>query len=306
MTPRHITELFSDLLNIKPKDKILDPCCGTGSFLITCMNRMIEQISTEDNYEKKISNIKQNNIHGIESDKNMFAICTTNMILRGDGKSNIKFKDFFDIEVEDLRKENYTVGVMNPPYSLGGSESELNFIKRLLDSLADGARCAVIVQQSTMTGKNGDDKKLKTEIYNNHTLEGVISLREDTFNKNVGVVPCIVIFTAHEPHPEDKMCKFINFKDDGLEYTRNGGLIETERSKERKKHLLGCWLYNNPAESKFMVETKVKPDDEWLHSFYYFNDEIPTEKELEKVMADYLTFEFDSITHGRGYLFEDD
>ncbi|MGX2971678.1 hypothetical protein [Helicobacter sp. T3_23-1059] len=36
--------------------------------------------------------------------------------------------------------------------------------------------------------------------------------------------------------------------------------------------------------------------------FYYFNDEIPTQADFEKTMADYLTFEFNMITHGMGYL----
>ena len=52
------------------------------------------------------------------------------------------------------------------------------------------------------------------------------------------------------------------------------------------------------------MRTAIEPDDEWLHAFYYFNDEIPTEADFERTMADYLTFEFNMITHGRGYLFE--
>ncbi len=54
-----------------------------------------------------------------------------------------------------------------------------------------------------------------------------------------------------------------------------------------------------------MVETTVEPDDEWLHSFYYFNDEIPKDEDFEKTIADYLTFEFNMIAQGRGYLFEE-
>lgn len=53
-----------------------------------------------------------------------------------------------------------------------------------------------------------------------------------------------------------------------------------------------------------MVLSTVEADDEWLHSFYYFNESIPTEADFEKTMADYLAFEFSMIVHGRGYLFE--
>ncbi len=51
------------------------------------------------------------------------------------------------------------------------------------------------------------------------------------------------------------------------------------------------------------MSTTIEADDEWLHSFYYFNDEIPTEEDFQKTIADYLTFEVNMITHGRGYLF---
>lgn len=57
-------------------------------------------------------------------------------------------------------------------------------------------------------------------------------------------------------------------------------------------------------ESRFCVETTIEPDDEWLHSFYYFNDEIPTDADFEKAMADYLVFEFSMILNNREYLFE--
>ncbi|MBQ3407956.1 MAG: N-6 DNA methylase [Clostridia bacterium] len=300
LTPKHITELFCELLEIKPTDKIFDPCCGTGSFLIAGMNKMISQ--TTDEGEKR--NIKLNNLHGIELRPHLFTIATTNMILRGDGKSNLKLRDFFRCEVDDLKKENYTVGLMNPPYSQ--DTSEINFIKRLLDSLGDNGKCAVIVPQSVMVGTNDDDKEIKKQILKEHTLEGVITLNPKHVFRRRGVNPVIAIFTAHNPHPPEKRSKFINFKDDGYRLKKHTGIVETDRVAERRKHLLQCWRDEKDAESKFMVKSTVKDDDEWLHSYYYFNDEIPSKNELENVMADYLTFEFDFISHGKEYLFEDD
>ena len=62
---------------------------------------------------------------------------------------------------------------------------------------------------------------------------------------------------------------------------------------------------NRPVTNDFMVRSTVTASDEWLHSFYYFNEEIPTDQDFEQAMADYLTFEFSMISHGRGYLFEE-
>lgn len=305
LTPKHVSELFCDLLDVKPSDKIFDPCCGTGSFLISGMNRMIGQETNEET----ISKIKANNIHGIEMREDMFTIATTNMILRGDGKSNLKLTNFRDQNPEDLRKESYTVGLMNPPYSQRVDEdtadlSEICFVKHLLDSLADNARCGVIVPLSTMVGKNDYDKGIKKEIYKKHTLEGVITLNPDTFH-SVGTMPCIAIFTAHNPHPQNKRCKFINFKDDGYIVSKHVGLVKTERAIERKKHLLECWNDEKDAESKFMVKTKVKPEDEWLHAFYYYNDDVPSENTFKEVMQEYIGFEFQMLIEGRDYLFRD-
>ena len=56
--------------------------------------------------------------------------------------------------------------------------------------------------------------------------------------------------------------------------------------------------------AKFCVETTVESTDEWLHSFYYFNDELPTEKDFDKTIGDYLSFEFSMIMQGRKYLFD--
>ena len=306
LTPHHITELFCDLADLKPTDIVFDPCCGTAGFLISAMHRMENMVETEA--EKK--QIKSNQLHGIEVREDMFAIATTNMILRDDGKSNLIPADFLSKTVEELRKNKFTVGFINPPYSQAKGKdtahlSEINFTKHLLDSLDDGARCIVIVPQSTMVGKSKEDKKVKKQILQKHTLEGVITLNKETFYR-IGTNPCIAVFTAHKPHSENKYCKFINFEDDGFEVRKHVGLVETERAKERKAHLLNVWQNDAPAESKFMVKTTITPEDEWLHSFYYFNDEIPKEEDFEKNIGNYLSFEFNMIMQGREYLFENE
>ena len=53
-----------------------------------------------------------------------------------------------------------------------------------------------------------------------------------------------------------------------------------------------------------MITSQVEPQDEWLHSYFYFNDAIPDEQDFLNTMADYLTFEFNMITHGKEFLFD--
>ena len=305
LTPKHITQLFCDLADLQPTDIVFDPCCGTAGFLIAAMHNMLSK--TDNAAQKK--NIRQKQLHGIELRPNMFTIATTNMILRGDGKSNLLNDDFFKLDAGKLQLKQATVGMMNPPYSQGSKQNpdlyEMSFVEHLLDSLVAGARCVVIVPPSCMTGKTKEEQALKENILKHHTLEGVISLSKDTFY-GVGTIPCIAVFTAGEPHPAEKVCKFINFENDGYKVAAHVGLVETESAKDKKQHLLDVWFDRIDTETKFCVKTTIEATDEWLHSFYYFNDEIPTEEDFIKTIGDYLTFEFSMVMQGREYLFKED
>ncbi|WP_419234008.1 HsdM family class I SAM-dependent methyltransferase [Aliarcobacter cryaerophilus] len=316
LTPKHITDLFCDLVDIQYNDIVLDPTCGTAGFLVASMYHMLEKLQEEKNkygmadniFKQKQTSIRQKQLHGFESQPYMFTIATTNMILRGDGKSNLIHDDFLAQNTSKLQLNQSTVGMINPPYSQGSKTNpdlyEINFISHLLDSLIVGGRCIAIVPQSTMTGKTKEESELKENILKKHTLEGVITLNKDTFY-GVGVMPCIAIFTAGIPHTQDKECKFIDFRNDGFKISPHIGLIETEQAKDKKQHLLDIWFDRIESETKFCVKTTVEATDEWLHSFYYFNDEIPTEENFEKTIGDYLTFEFSMIMNNREYLFEE-
>ena len=304
LTPRHICDLMCELVDIQPGDTVLDPTCGTAGFLISAMHKMLTLADTD---AQKKKDIKKKQLHGYELQSNMFAVAAANMILRKDGNSNLECCDFLRKNPAQVQLKGATVGLMNPPYSQGTKadpeQYELSFIEHLLDSLTVGARAAVIVPQSSMTGKSKTEQAFKASIIKKHTLEGVITCNTDTFY-GVGTNPVIAVFTAHEPHDADKVCKFIDFRDDGYEVRAHVGLVEGDSAKDKKQHLLDVWFDRAEAPSKFCVESTVKSEDEWLHSFYYFNDEIPTDADFEKAIGDYLTFEFSMVMQNREYLFK--
>ena len=303
LTPKHITELFCSLVELKPTDSVLDPCCGTAGFLIASMHSMLQKT---DNPEEQ-QNIRKNQLHGLELQPYMFTIATTNMILRGDGKSNLEQEDFFRQNPSKLQEKGCTVGMMNPPYSMGNKNNpnlyEINFTEHLLNSVLQDGKVIVIVPQSSMTGKTKEEQAIKNNILKYHTLEGVITLNKNTFY-GVGTNPCIAIFTAGIPHYKEKKVKFINFENDGFEVQKHRGLVETIEAKDKKQHLLDVWFDRIEAETRFCVKTTIDSEDEWLHSFYYFNDEIPTEEDFEKTIGDYLIFEFSMIMQDKEYLFD--
>ena len=261
--------------------------------------------------KKQIKEIKewQNNLNNyVENNKqksNLKEILKNNAKFRARNMLGNYYKDFLKENPAQLQLKGCTVGMMNPPYSMGKIDPslyEIKFINHLLDSLVEDGRAAVIVPQSTFTGKSNEEKKTKEEILKKHTLEGVITLNKNTFYK-VGTNPCIAIFKAHNEHPKNKICKFINFENDGYIVSKHIGLIDDGSHRDKKQHLLDVWFGRTEAITKFCVNTTIEATDEWLHSFYYFNDEIPSEEDFKKTVADYLTFEVNMITHGRGYLF---
>lgn len=305
LTPHHITTLMTELIDVLPTDYVLDPACGSGAFLISAMNKMIKLAKNKD----EIKHIKQHQLLGIELQEKMFTVATTNMILRGDGKSNLQLNDMFSVAGEDIQKLKVNKILFNPPYSQGKTDktlTEINFIRHALDMLVTGGKLAVIVPQSTMVGKSKEEKEYKKKILGKHTLDMVITVNKDTFY-GVGTNPVIAVFEAGKPHDiERKKVKFINFEDDGFVVRKHIGLIDDGTAKEKRRFLFDVIRGNEDHyTTKFMVKSTIQAEDEWLHSFYYFNDEIPNEADFEKTIADYLSFQFDMYTHGRSYLFEE-
>lgn len=328
LTPRHITSLMTELINIQPDDYVLDPACGSGSFLISAMQTMINQVqnnqllTSKEKYDK-IENIKRNHLYGVELQGKLFTIATTNMILRGDGKSNLYNGDMFHLpeeiytntmaksDGEKVRKNFITKVLINPPYSQAKTKalthlSEISFLNTTLNMMEKGGKLAAIVPISTMVGKSKEEKVFKKRILENNSLETVITLNTDTFY-GIGVNPCICILTAGIPHNfEKKRVNFVDFTDDGYEVRKHIGLVANGTEKSKREHLIDVLNGNADDGTKFIVKTTISNEDEWLHNFYYFNDEKPTDEDFEKTIADYLTFQFDMHTHGRGYLFEGD
>lgn len=305
LTPHHITTLMTELIDILPTDYVLDPACGSGAFLISAMNKMTKLAKNKD----EIKRIKQHQLLGIELQEKMFTVATTNMILRGDGKSNLQLNDMFNVPGKKMQEQNVNKILFNPPYSQGKTDktlTEINFIRHALDMLVVGGKMAVIVPQSTMVGKSKEEKEYKKKILEKHTLDMVITVNKDTFY-GVGTNPVIAVFEAGKPHDiERKKVKFINFEDDGFVVRKHIGLIDDGTAKKKRRFLFDVIRGDEDHyTTKFMVKSTIQAEDEWLHSFYYFNDEIPNEADFEKTIADYLSFQFDMYTHGRGYLFEE-
>lgn len=139
------------------------------------MQRMFDDAA--DNAAMR-EDIRKNRLYGIELQDKLFAIGTTNMILRGDGKANFRRDSIFEAPIHEMRGgiklpdgswamgHGFTKVLLNPPYSQSKDKStrnlsELSFIERALSFLNPGGKLAVIVPQSAMVGKTKEDKARK-------------------------------------------------------------------------------------------------------------------------------------------------
>lgn len=317
LTPEHVTALMTDLIDIGAGDWVLDPAAGTASFLIAAMHRMFKDAG--DNEIVK-DDIRKNRLHGIELQDKLFAIGTTNMILRGDGKANFRRDSIFEAPLHEMRDDRqdkngnwlpghgFTKALLNPPYSQAKEKatrhlSELAFIERALEFLNPGGRLAAIVPQSAMVGKTKGDKDRKVSILKKHTLDAVITMNGETFaDSGVGVHSVIALFTAGRPHPLDAKVKFINFQHDGYKVQMHRGLTDDGTAVSRRKHLLEVLRGDAVDDTRFIVRSEITAQDEWCHSYFYFNDQPPSYNDFKIAVADYLTWQVSMYAHGRGEL----
>lgn len=317
LTPEHVTALMTELIDVGATDWVLDPAAGTASFLIAAMHRMFRDAGDDEMMKE---DIRKNRLHGIELQDKLFAIGTTNMILRGDGKANFRRDSIFEAPLHEMRGDRldekgnwvpghgFTKALLNPPYSQAKEKttrhlSELAFIERALEFLNIGGRLAAIVPQSAMVGKTKEDKDRKVSLLKKHTLDAVITMSGETFaDSGVGVHPVIVLFTAGRPHPSDAKVKFVNFQHDGYKVQMHRGLTDDGTAASRRKHLLEVLRGNAVDDTRFIVRSEITAQDEWQHSYFYFNDQPPTVEDFMATVADYLAWQVNMHTHGNGDL----
>jgi type I restriction-modification system DNA methylase subunit len=284
LTPRHITELFAEIADVKKDDVVLDNCCGTGGFLISAMDRMIKDA---DNDKKTIKKIKEENLIGIEPNSNMFALACANMILRGDGKANIYHDNCFSL-TEIIRKTHKNnIGFLNPPYSQKGEGlSELDFVEQCLNCLEKNGTCIAIVPITCATAPSPQ----KERLLKNHTLDAVMSMPVELFGK-AGAVTCIMVFKAKIPHSSNKDTWFGYWRDDGFVKTKHEGRIDKFQKWDGIKKK---WLENYFKRKEIIGESilhNVTSNDEWVAEAYMkTNYSEVTEKDFINSLKEYTIF----------------
>ncbi|MFA5000077.1 MAG: N-6 DNA methylase [Patescibacteria group bacterium] len=254
LTPTHITDLFCEIAEVNKNSKVIDICTGTGGFLISAMEHML----SDDPTVSEIDNIYKNNLVGIETQTNMFALACANMIIRGDGKTNLLQDNCFDIKKEDLKKYQCNIGMINPPYSQKKEEEkELGFVDYMLDVLSvGGIGVAILPVRCT-----NNDNDIRERIMKKHTLKAVMIMPSDLF-KGVGTHTCIMVFEAHKPHNYKTETWFALWNDDGLVNYKNQRIDRDNKWEKIKEKWLTDFRKRKEIDG-YSILKSVGPIDEW-------------------------------------------
>lgn len=287
LTPQHITELMVELTEVKPNDKILDPACGSGAFLVSAMNKMFNGQNPDYEY------IKKHGLHGVEINTDLWVLSMTNMIVRGDGKSNITHGSCFDKKIiSNLKSENITVGLINPPYAQK-DYTEIQFIDNMLDILTvNGLGAAIVPLSSAIGTKFKEDRE---NIMRKHKLLAVFSMPEDIFYPNAGTNTCIMVWKAHCPHDVKEETFFGFYKDDGFIKKKKLGRVDHYNKWELiKEEWLRLYKYKDIKDG-LSARKCVTHEDEWLVEAYMKTDySRMKEDDFIQTIRDYLAFKIKS------------
>ena len=283
LTPQHLTEFMCDLAGVNKNSRVVDICCGSGSFLVTAMSKMFKQANPEE-----VEHIRKDGLYGVEFDDGLYTLAIANMIIRKDGKSNIYKGDCFNEQItKELKSKNINIGLINPPYSQTDKE-ELEFVEHLLDILSVGGIGVVVVPMSCAIGTKF--KATRERLFKKHTLKAVFSMPDDIFYPT-GTNVCVMVWEAHTPHDETFETFFGYCKEDGFVKRKKLGRIDAyNRWQTIEKEWLRLYR-NRDVVDGLSARKCVTANDEWLCEAYMKTDYSKlTVDDFQRTINDYLAY----------------
>jgi len=307
LTPSYVASFLVKLARVNKDSYVWDFATGSAGLLVAAMNEMLidakNTIKSPEQYAQKAAAIKANQLLGLEILPSVYMLAVLNMILMGDGSSNILNKNSlrdFDGCYEFGREEDKfpaNAFVLNPPYSAEGNG--MIFVEKAL-SLMEKGYAAIIIQNSAGSGKAVEYNK---KILKHSTLLASIKMPADLFMGKSNVQTNVYVFRVGEAHQKDDTVKFIDFSNDG--YTRtnrrkaSNNLKDTDHAKERYQEVVDLVRFGksklNIFTEKEYYEGKIDPQNgaDWNQTAPI--DTKPTLDDFKKAVGDYLAFEVSQI-----------
>ena len=307
LTPSYVANFLARLARVNKDSYVWDFATGSAGLLVAAMNIMIDDakanIQSPEEFKKKEAFIKANQLLGLEILPSIYMLAILNMILMGDGSSNILNKNSLtDFNgnygfVRTSEKFPATAFVLNPPYSASGNG--MIFVEKALSMMEKGY-AAIIIQNSAGSGKAVEYNK---KILKHSTLLASIKMPIDLFVGKSSVQTNVYVFRVGEAHQKDEIVKFIDFSNDG--YTRTNrkkasiNLRDTDNAKERYDEVVNLVRFGKSKlkifTEKEYYESTIDPENgaDWNQSAPV--DTKPTLQDFKKTVADYLAWEVSNL-----------
>jgi len=307
LTPPYITKMMTTILGVNQNSKVMDLATGSAGFLISSMEMMIDDAQSCYGKETtaandKINAIKKEQLLGVELNAEMFTLAATNMILRGDGSSNIHKGNTFNTPEQLYTSFKANKLLLNPPFSF--DENGMPFIAFGLDKMEKGGLGAIIIQDSAGSGKA---TKSNQAMLKKHTLKASIKMPTDLFQPMAGVQTSIYVLEAHKPHDFEQTVKFIDFRNDGYKRTSRA-LQEIDEPTKRYADIIKIYKAGKSAKveapwnlNEVYIEDFITPSgSDWNFDQHKIIDSKPTLEDFKKTVSDYLAWEVSNILKERG------
>ena len=221
-TPRHITKLCAELIDVNASDKVIDIACGSGGFLVASFDKML---STHTEMGIPFNVIREA-LYGFDTNPTVWALAALNMFFRGDGKSHIENASCFETNSVNSIKDRFTKALLNPPFSQE-EEPERDFIDVAMKSLQTLGLMAVVVKSGIFA--DDDNALWRGTFLKEHTLLGMISLPGDLFYPTA-VDTTIMIAKAKRPQEVTDKVFMAKIWNDGYKKLK-GKRVETAGSQ---------------------------------------------------------------------------
>lgn len=309
-TPDHICDFMSKAVGVNKNSIVLDPCCGSGAFLVRAMTDAMDDCDNES----QRTNVKRHQIYGIEYEDGAFGLSSTNMLIHGDGNSNV-VKDSMFNRKEWIQDKNINIVLMNPPYNATKNQSNpefaqtwssstkedpskgFHYVEWIARHVSSNCKMAVLLPMQCAIGNGAVIKEFKKKMLDNYTLDAVFSLPNEMFYPGASATACCMIFDLSQRHEITNRDTFFGyFKDDKfikrkgtgrIEKTDNNGKSLWVETEEKWLHL----YKNRIAEPGLSVTHKVDENDEWLAEAYMetnYND--LSESDFQNSINNYLAY----------------
>ncbi len=212
-TPRAVTQFMVDMVDPKLGEKVLDPACGTGGFLICTIENVRKKYVKKPADEKRL----EASINGVEKKPMPHLLCVTNMLLHGiQVPSQIRHDNTLARPLRDYGPtDRVDVIITNPPF--GGMEEdgiEMNFpatyrtketadlfLQLIMHLLKDGGRGAIVLPDGTLFGE-GVKTRIKEKLLDECNLHTIVRLPNGVFAPYTGIKTNLLFFTKGEKTKE--------------------------------------------------------------------------------------------------------